>query len=256
MHDHREALARDGFVLLRGAVSSDTFDELDAALRSLRERGAARSRQVLYTHRPAPAGRPELDALMDQWLSPHRLAPPNTRGAADALRGLVAVLLGVDPVLFQDLLLVKRPGQRRFPWHQDFPYWPVDVPRGVVLWVPLSDAGSERGGLAFARGSHRLGPRPVVDLHVGAPQDPDAELGFAPERFEIIRPQYRRGDAVAFSPTIFHGSPQLQVTQERAAWSSIWLDPAVRWRHANAPNHPLCRVVTDGELVKEFTNVD
>ena len=193
---------------------------------------------------------------MDQWLSPHRLGPPNTRASAEAIRALVAPLLGAAPVLFQDLLLVKRPSQRPFPWHQDFPFWPVDTPRGVVVWVPLCDSDEERGGLAFARGSHRLGPRPVVDLHTAAPQDPHAELGFDSSRFEIVCPRYRRGDAVAFLPITFHGSPALRSPHDRVAWSSIWLDPRARWQHGRAPNHPLCKRTPDGAPVQEFCDGD
>ncbi|MGB1014259.1 MAG: phytanoyl-CoA dioxygenase family protein, partial [Nannocystaceae bacterium] len=143
-----------------------------------------------------------------------------------------------------------------FPWHQDFPFWPVNRPQGVVVWIPLDDAGVERGGLAFARGSHRLGPRPVVDLHVGTPQDCHAELGFDPSSFEIVRPRYNRGDAVAFLPTTFHGSPEVIVEHERQAWSSAWLHPEVRWHHANAPNHPLCQHVRDGAPVRELDHAN
>ncbi len=252
----RGALARDGFVLLPGVVADIVLHELGAVLTDLEARGQPRSRQVLYTHAPPPAERPPLAALMDQWLNPHRVPAPNTRGAAQRLRELVAALLEVEPVLFQDLLLRKRPGQRPFPWHQDFPFWPVDTPDGLVLWIPLDATDAARGGLAFARASHRLGPRPVVDLHDGAPQDRGAALGFAPERFELVAPRYRRGDAVAFLPTTFHGSPAMQGVGERRAWSSVWLSPRVRWSHANAPNHPLCKRVRDGAPVTEIDDVE
>ena len=92
MVDARQTLERDGFVLLRDVVPDSILDEVGAVLRSLRARGAARSRQVLYTHSPPPGDRPRLDALMDQWLSPHRLGPPNTRASAEAIRALVAPL--------------------------------------------------------------------------------------------------------------------------------------------------------------------
>jgi ectoine hydroxylase-related dioxygenase (phytanoyl-CoA dioxygenase family) len=252
----RSALARDGFVVLRGVVATSVLDELGEILRSLERRGQPRSRQVLYTHAPAPAERPPLDVLMDQWLSPHRLAPPNTLGPARVIRTLAADLLDTEPVLFQDLLLRKRPGQRPFAWHQDYPFWPVDAPEGVVVWVPLAAADERRGGLAFARGSHRLGPRPVVDLHDGTPQDPGAELGFDLGQFEIVAPRYERGDAVAFLPTTFHGSPAMRAAGTRTAWSSVWLRPGLRWSHANAPRHPLCKQVRDGAPIEELGHAD
>ncbi|MEZ4473423.1 MAG: hypothetical protein R3F60_22075 [bacterium] len=56
---------------------------------------------------------------------------------------------------------------------------------------------------------------------------------------------------MAFTPTTFHASPAMVRPGERAAWSCIFLSPRVRWCHANAPNHPLCRVVADGAPVTE-----
>jgi hypothetical protein len=175
----REALDVDGVALLRGVVAVDVLDGLRTAVQSNRDAGRPMSRQVLYTHRATPSDRPPLTALMDQWLSPHRFdGAGSTRHAAATMRPLAAEILGEEPVLFQDLLLVKREGQKPFPWHQDFGYWPVDRPLGVVLWVPLQASDGATGGLQFAAGSHRLGPRPVVDLHNGSTQEPDADLAF------------------------------------------------------------------------------
>ena len=246
------ALTTDGVAVLSGVVSTGLIQSLRMAVAANRKDGRPMSRQVLYTHGPTPLNRPPLTALMDQWLSPHR-APgaASTRAVADAMRPLVAELLGERPVLFQDLLLVKRAGQKEFPWHQDFGFWPVDRPLGVVVWVPLQASDGSSGALRFARGSHNLGPRPVVDLHDGTPQDPHADLAFDPDAWPVFAPTYRAGDAVAFSPLTFHASPAMRRTEERAAWSCVFLSPQVRWRHANAPNHPLCKVVADGAPVTE-----
>ena len=247
------SLTTDGVALLSGVVAAGLLESLRMAVAANREDGRPMSRQVLYTHGPTPPNRPPLAALMDQWLSPYR-APgaASTRAVANALRPLVAELLGERPVLFQDLLLVKRAGQTAFPWHQDFGFWPVDRALGVVVWVPLQASDGASGALRFARGSHRLGPRPVVDLHDGTPQDANADLAFDPDVWPVFAPTYRAGDAVAFSPLTFHASPAMRRTEERAAWSCAFLSPQVRWRHANAPNHPLCKVVADGAPVTEL----
>lgn len=249
----RESLTVDGVALLAAVVAPDLLASLRIAVAANRDDGRPMSRQVLYTHGPTPPNRPPLTALMDQWLSPHRATgASSTRGVADAMRPLAAELLDERPVLFQDLLLVKRAGQKEFPWHQDFGFWPVDRPLGVVVWVPLQASDGASGALRFARGSHRLGPRPVVDLHDGMPQDCNADLAFDVEAWPAFAPTYRAGDAVAFSPLTFHASPAMRRPGERAAWSCVFLSPQVRWRHANAPNHPLCKVVADGAPVTEF----
>ncbi len=249
----RARLADQGVALLKGVVASTQLDQLRRAVAANRAAERPMSCQVLYTHGPTPKDRPPLTALMDQWLSPFRYdGPGSTRASAEAMRPVAAELLGESPVLFQDLLLIKRQGQRVFPWHQDFGFWPVDRPQGVVLWTPLQPSDGATGALQFAAGSHRLGPRPVVDLHDGAPQRAGADLGFDPESWPCLAPSYDAGDAVAFSPIVFHASPPMRRIGERAAWSCVFLSPAVRWCHANAPNHPLCRVVCDGDLVTEL----
>lgn len=252
----REALDADGVALLPGVVDVAVLDGLRDAVQSNREAGRPMSRQVLYTHRPTPSDRPPLTALMDQWLSPHRFdGGGSTRHAAAAVRPLAGALLGEEPVLFQDLLLVKREGQKAFPWHQDFGFWPVDRPLGVVLWLPLQASDGATGALQFAVGSHRLGPRPVVDLHDGSTQEPDADLAFDAQAWPVFAPTYQPGDAAVFTPITFHASPAMRRPIERAAWSCIFLSPRARWRHANAPNHPLCKLVPDGAPVTELTDV-
>ena len=251
----RRELAENGVTLLRDAVSPALIDALRAAVAANRAAGRPMSRQVLYTHGAPLADRPPLTALMDQWLSPFRYeGPGSTRAVAEAMHPLAAELLGEPGVLFQDLLLVKREGHKEFPWHQDFPYWPVDRPLGVVLWVPLQPTDEHFGALRFAVGSHRLGPRPAVDLHDGNPQQAGEELGFDPDFWSTFAPSYEVGDAAVFTPLTFHASPAMRRPGERAAWSCIFLSPRVRWSHANAPNHPLCKVIVDGAPVMELSH--
>lgn len=251
--ESRRDLEDRGVTLLEGAIPVPLVVALQQAVAANRQADRPMSRQVLYTHGDVPRNRPPLTALMDQWLSPFLYeGPGSTRAVSDAVRPLAEELLGEPGVLFQDLLLIKREGQKQFPWHQDFGYWPVDRPLGVVLWVPLQPSGGETGALRFAEGSHRLGPRPVVDLHDGTPQHAGASLGFDSAAWPSFAPTYQTGDAVAFTPVTFHASPAMRRPGERAAWSCIFLSPRVRWSHANAPNHPLCKVVADGTPVTEL----
>lgn len=260
--DHRSAVWRrelesQGVVLAPGFLSSAESRALEEAVDALIAADVPRSRQVLYTHDAAPGDRPHFDTLMHQWLNPHRLAgPAGTRAIADALRPRVARVLGAESVLLQDLILVKRPGHRRFPWHQDFPFWPIDRPLGVIVWTPLVHTDEHTGGLLFACGSHRLDPWPSLDLHSGLTQqsarDPGPMLGAC----EVLRPRLGVGDAAIFSPLTFHMSPAKERGPARAAWSSIWLHPSVRWHHARAPRHPICREVRDGAPVTDWPQAD
>lgn len=246
-----EALARDGFVPHPGLLSPADVARLRSRVDALFGSERPQSRQVLYVDGRVPPGTPPLDDLLHQWLNPHRFGVEGTADLLDAPRRAAAALLGAEPVLFQDLLLVKTPAQRRFPWHQDFPFWPVDRPLGVVCWIPLVPSVALGGGLMFARGSQRLGVQPVIDLHRGEPQATGAQLA-ALDDFETVCPSLDPGDAVFFSPLVMHASPPRRTRGRRAAWSSIWLHPDVCWQHARAPAHPLCREVPDGAPVSAW----
>jgi len=246
-----EALAHDGFTVSPALLTPSTVARLRRRVDALFNSNRPQSRQVLYVDGVVPPDTPPLDRLLHQWLNPHRFGADGTADLLDAPRRIARELLGAEPVLFQDLLLVKTPAQRRFPWHQDFPFWPVDRPLGLVCWIPLVPSAAVGGGLMFARGSHRLGCQPVVDLHRGRPQAqgmPSAAL----DDFEVVCPPLAPGDAVFFSPLVMHGSPPRRTAGRRAAWSSIWLHPDVRWQRARAPAHPLCREVTDGARVSAW----
>lgn len=256
--DVREALShleRDGFVRVPRVLSSSQVEALQARVDLLFASDRPKSKQVLYVDGQVPPDTPHLDALLHQWLNPHRFQPNlGTADLVDAPGAIAAKLLGSDPVLFQDLLLVKEPGQSKFPWHQDFPFWPIDRPQAVVCWIPLVESNPSGGGLQFLRGSHRLGPQPVVDLHRGGPQSASAVTLDLDAMFEAVCPALEPGDALFFSPLVFHSSAQRSTVGRRAAWSSIWLHPSVRWSHARAPAHPLCRSVEDGALVHSLAS--
>ena len=253
MTARRERLELDGVVIASGFLSDGDVQALVRVVDVLARKSVPRSRQVLYTHEPAPPDRPHFDTLMHQWLNPHRFAgPESTRTVADSLRPRLAALLGAEPVLFQDLIMVKRAGHRRFPWHQDFPFWPVDRPLGVIVWTPLVRSDERSGGLSFALGSHRMEPWSAIDLHTGLTQSGARDPASSLDAYEILRPHFTAGDAALFSPLMFHMSPPGRPGPARAAWSSVWLHPSVRWQHARAPRHPLCRIVSDGASVTDW----
>lgn len=189
-----------------------------------------------------------MTALMDQWINPHRrVDAASTRKAALSLRPLVHELLGDGAALFQDVLMDKREQHRPFPWHQDFPFWPVDRPHGVIVWVALDPVDESRGGLRLGVDLDAVAG-PPIDLHTGAAQ-PGFERStvIAPERW--VSPELEPGDAIAFSPLSWHSSGRNQSAAPRRIWASSWLAADVRWSHAAAPRHPYLHHLGDGEPV-------
>lgn len=246
----RRALRAQGWWLCRGALTRRAVEELRRAIDACRA-ALLPSTQVLYTHDDAPADRPGMGALMEQWLNPHRRV--GHEGIIEQLgvvRALVTELLNAEPVLFQDVFLVKRPEHAPFPWHQDFPYWPVREPRGLVTWVALDDVNEHNGCLVVATASHRAGLGASIDLHTGRSQ------AGAPgsSRPEIVPTQIEAeaGDVVVFHPLLWHGSGANQSSRSRRAWSASWLHPRARWSPARAPRHPLAASLREGARVSEL----
>lgn len=246
----RRQIEMDGFATVPELLTYAQVAALQLRVDALFTSTRPKSKQVLYVDGHVPEDTPPLDDLLHQWLNPHRFGShEGTSNFLEAPRAFASQLLDAEPVLFQDLLLVKEMGQQRFPWHQDFPFWPIDRPEAVVCWIPLVSNEIEGGGLRFARASHRLGEQPIIDLHRGTQQDRSDPTYLLQTAYEIVCPRLQAGDAVFFSPLIFHSSMPRTLAGQRAAWSSIWLDPTVRWSHRRVPAHPVCRQVTDGEFV-------
>lgn len=69
---------------------------------------------------------------------------------------IAADLMGVNGVrLYHDQALIKEPGGKPTPWHQDYYYWPLDTEHTVTMWMPLVDVPREMGSMSFAQGSHK-----------------------------------------------------------------------------------------------------
>jgi ectoine hydroxylase-related dioxygenase (phytanoyl-CoA dioxygenase family) len=68
---------------------------------------------------------------------------------------IAAELLGVRGVrLYHDQALIKDPGGKPTPWHQDHYYWPLATEHTVTMWMPLVDCPHEMGTMEFIPGSH------------------------------------------------------------------------------------------------------
>ena len=75
------------------------------------------------------------------------------------ISGVLNSLLGMDPILFQDMALVKPPriGSEK-PWHQDNAYFSVKPLDQVIgVWIALDPATEETGCMRVERGGHRRG---------------------------------------------------------------------------------------------------
>lgn len=241
-------LAERGWSIIRGMLNPSEVEMLKAAFQSKIDRAERTSSEILYTHSEVPSESPGMSNLMTQWMNPHRSdGEGSTRGLASCIKQAIDSLFDEEPVLFQDFLMMKEPGHSPFEWHQDYPFWPIDSPQGVVVWIPVQDVNSENGGLGFADGSHRLGLGPSVNLHTGKPQQ--SSNGQIPAGLVAVTPDLKAGDAAIFTSLTWHRSDVNSSTEPRMAWSSIWLPSSSRWDVSRAPNHPLATELNHDEPV-------
>jgi len=115
--------------------------------------------------------------------------------------------------LFHEHVLVKE-AQTGIPtpWHHDMPYYCVDGPKTVSLWLPLDEVPRERT-LEFIAGSHQWDKhyRPqrfngqALNENDGLEEIPDINANR--DDYNIIGWELSPGDAVAFDYRTLHGAP-------------------------------------------------
>jgi hypothetical protein len=80
-------------------------------------------------------------------------------GPGHRMRSIVDGLIGQNPILFQEMALVKPPliGSEK-PWHQDNAYFSVAPLNSIIgVWIALDDATVENGCMHVIPGGHQVG---------------------------------------------------------------------------------------------------
>jgi phytanoyl-CoA hydroxylase len=120
------------------------------------------------------------------------------------VQGVLQSLLGANPILYQDMALVKPPfiGSEK-PWHQDNAYFSVTPLEAICgVWIALDDATVQNGCMHTIAGGHKLG---ALRHH----HDRDCEI--VPDRLadqdEIIPIELPAGGAMFFSGMLPHQTP-------------------------------------------------
>ena len=138
--------------------------------------------------------------------------------------------------LFHEHVLVKEAATGvPTPWHQDMPYYCVDGPKTVSLWIPLDPVPRETT-LEFVSGSHLWGKsyRPqrfngqALNENDGLEEIPDINSNRGD--YDVIAWAVEPGDAIAFDYRSVHGAPaNTSKTTERRAFSLRLVGDDVRF---------------------------
>jgi ectoine hydroxylase-related dioxygenase (phytanoyl-CoA dioxygenase family) len=140
---------------------------------------------------------------------------------------IAAELMQCETVqLFHEHVLVKEAQAGvPTPWHQDQPYYCVEGPKTVSLWIPLDEVPRERS-LEFVAGSHRQGKLYRPQRFNGQPLNDNDGLDAIPNidghrgDYDIKGWALSPGDAVAFDYRTVHGAPaNTSASAQRRAFS-------------------------------------
>ena len=141
---------------------------------------------------------------------------------------LARELLGCDDVrVFHDHVIYKpaadgagEPRSGTVPWHQDYPYWPVDRPRAVSCWLALDDVTADSGAMCFMPGAHIEGEAPPVDF-LSAPKS----WGAREAEVEVV--EVSAGSAIFHDCLTWHTTPRTRAPPSDARTSpSCSMPPA------------------------------
>ena len=134
--------------------------------------------------------------------------------AADpGLLSLLERLMGAQPVLFQDMALLKPPhvGSEK-PWHQDCAYFNLPLGTTVVgAWIALDAATCENGCLHVIPASHLQDPMPHFRRRDWQICDADVRIGA-----DWVVP-LEPGGCLLWHGLTHHGSPANSSNQARRA---------------------------------------
>jgi ectoine hydroxylase-related dioxygenase (phytanoyl-CoA dioxygenase family) len=139
---------RDGHIFLKNVASEDVVNEVrprivgivDETAKAGETQGRISDYSKMFTQMTNVWTR---DASIKEFILARRFAQ------------IAADLMGVKGVrLYHDQALVKEPGGKPTPWHQDYYYWPLATEHTITMWMPLVDVTREMGSMNFVQGSH------------------------------------------------------------------------------------------------------
>jgi len=201
MHIHASAgdFSRDGYTVVRGLFTPGVVAAALADLERIVATPAAtdpRNMRCRYHLHPG-SGTQLLEAL-----DPITDLSPAAKAMADSpeAQAVLSELLGDRVHLFKDKAVLKPPGARGYPLHQDYIHWPLFPKSFTTLVVALDAADTSNGCIEVFPGTHTRGVLSPLD---GDFHDlPDTVVRGVAPRAVALAP----GDAVIFGCLLPHRS--------------------------------------------------
>ena len=204
-----EKFRRDGYVHLRGVMSAQEMDEIEAVYdRFLRGEitveGKDFNDMTTGEHGTDPSGYAVVNVMLPRRYFPEWQGNLFERRA----QSIAHQLCGEGMTIDFDQLLAKSPGRPDavFHWHQDQAYWiETDDRRTATCWLAVDDSTRENGCMQFLPGSHREPVRPHRPLHEDRSASHTLVTDLRPD--DVMVPvEIRRGDITVHNEGVLHGS--------------------------------------------------
>ncbi len=225
-----ESFRRDGYIAAGPLLTAERIEGLRAALDVLWRDWAAELAVTVADY----------CRVVSQWTNLWESHQAFAQQLRDPVcTEMAARLIGCRRVrVFHDHVISKPPGcSGAVPWHQDYPYWPVDRPRAVSLWLALDDASPASGCMHFMPGAHREGELPAVDF-LNERKDWGARAG------EVVAAPVPAGWGVFHHCLSWHTTPENTSKAPRRAYIAIYMDAECSYDPAHSGWHPMNARVT------------
>ncbi|MFT7517938.1 MAG: phytanoyl-CoA hydroxylase [Kiritimatiellia bacterium] len=188
-----DSIQRDGYAVIRGAVSQESIDSMIGRVgwlcdRITQSRWSSPYSSSLGQHLArTPRTRELLDrqVRVPRWLHSFALQPGIVDSMHDLLGPQVQMLRHVE----LDIAPPQAPDPRAI-WHQDH-FYVRNCASSLMAWIPLQDTSLREGLLQVMPGSHRLGALPHNNVVNGDQHYPDDIFDRAVRMIPV-----RRGDLV------------------------------------------------------------
>ena len=207
--DEREAFRRDGYVHLRGVLSPQEVDEIEAVYdaflrREIKVDGKDFNDMTTGEHGTDPSGYAIVNVMLPRRYHPEWVGNVFERRA----RSIAEQLCGEGMTIDFDQLLAKHPGRSDavFGWHQDQAYWiDTDDRRTATCWLAVEDSTLENGCMQFLPGSQTEPVRPHRPLHQDRTKSHTLITDLRDGDVMVPVP-ISRGDITVHSEGVLHGS--------------------------------------------------
>lgn len=203
--DQCAAYRRDGHILLRDVASPEEISRYRPLLTGIVD-SVARNRD---SQKRVDNYGAMFTQVTNLWRLSEEVRP---FVLAERFGRIAAELMGVPGVrIYHDQALIKEPGGRPTPWHQDHYYWPLDTVNTITMWLALVDIPPEMGSMSFATGTHRNPAFPQIPISEKS-QETFHRL-ILDERIPTPSYSLNAGDATFHSGDVLHsahgnGSPK------------------------------------------------